>query len=106
MKGGKRGDMLQRYLEHLINSIEKKRKVSIKEFHKTDLNRNEIIESVNCWYENIVKEVKNTPPTYYVRTIEIAEDSKGKIKSISYIYFEKDEELFDSTFVRKTDYES
>ena len=93
--------MQQQYLEHLLTSIEKKRIVSIKEFHKTDLNRNESIEEVNSWYKHIATEVKRNPPTFYVKCIEITEREDSEIQELKYIYFDRTENRYDTTFVKK-----
>lgn len=91
----------QNYLEHLLNSIENKRALSLQEFYKTDLNDKETIEDMNLWYDQIILKVKNKVPAYYVKCIEIVENEAAQIKMINYIYFNHDEELHDVSFVRE-----
>lgn len=95
----------QNYLEHLLNSIENKRTLSLKEFYNTDLNDKEIIEDMNLWYDQIILKVKNKVPAYYVKCIKIVENEATQIQMIDYIYFDKDENLFDTSFIRKVDVE-
>ena len=97
----KRDGILPPYYTHVINSIEKKRFISIKEFYKTDLNSDVPIERVNEWYDIIVLNVKKTPPEYFVKCLEIIEDENGIIVNVNYVYFWQDEEIYDTEFIVK-----
>lgn len=76
----------QNYLKHLLDSIERKRLLSIKEFSRTDLNRNTDLDEVSTWYTNLVIEVQRKPPKYFVRCLTIHENELGQIKRIEYSY--------------------
>ena len=90
----------QHYLEHLLASIEKKRLLSIQEYHKTDLYEDTDIDGVSAWYSEIVSAVRQNPPTFYVRCLQIIENEKGMIKMVEYDYFDCGEcSLGDTTFV-------
>ncbi len=74
------------FLEQLLDNVDKKRQCSLKEFYKTDLNTDNTIETVMKWYNQIVSEIKNAPPTGSVYGLEITEDSIGNVNSIKYLY--------------------
>lgn len=94
----------QNYLDHLLEGIEKKRLLSIKEFTKTDLNRNTELEDVTAWYSKLATMVRSKPPNRYVRCLQIYEDEQGRIKKVDYDYFEPAEaEIGDTVFVIATD---
>ncbi len=92
------------YLDHLLESIEKKRLLSIKEFTKTDLNQTADLEDVTTWYGKLAMLVRSKPPNRYVRCLQIYEDEQGRIKKVDYDYFEPAEtEIGDTVFVIVTD---
>ena len=93
-------DHLQSHLDHLLESIEKKRLLSIQEFSKTDLNRNTDLEEVIAWFIQLVTLVRKSPPNRYVRCLQIFEDEQGRIRKVDYVYFEPTEaEIQDTVFV-------
>ena len=93
-------DHLQSHLDHLLESIEKKRLLSIQEFSKTDLNRNTDLEDVTAWYSQLATLVRSNPPNRYVRCMQIFEDEQGRIRKVDYVYFEPTEaEIQDTVFV-------
>ncbi len=96
------GNSSKQYCQHLLDSVEKKRKLSLKEFGKADLNKHETIENVNQWYNCIAQEIKKKPPTNYVSHLEIQIDENGSIGSIKYNYFSEDAVILDTFFVIKT----
>ena len=75
------------YLDCLLDSINQKRIVSIREFSKTDLYKNFDASSINEWYERIMKFVRKNPPSLYVKKM-IVKQSEEKIVSINYLYTE------------------
>ena len=90
-----------RYLKHLQDSINNSREISIKEFYNTDLNNSSNIEEIMTWYDSIIALVTETPPSYYVKTIILIENKDGIIESVEYVYYKKNEEICDSTFIYK-----
>ena len=93
----------KKYLDYLLECVEKKRTVSIKEFYKTDLNRSTNLDNVNAWYATLVQMIEQNPPHKFVRGLKIYEDNQGKIKVIEYDYSET--EKSDSPEVVFTFYE-
>ena len=78
----------KKYLDYLLEGVERKRTVSIKEFYKTDLNRSTNLDNVNVWYARLVQMIEQNPPHKIVRGLNIYEDSQGEIKAIEYDYSE------------------
>lgn len=75
-------------LAYLLEGVERKRVVSIKEFYKTDLNRTTKLDNVNVWYSHLVQMIERNPPEKFVRGLKIYEDYEGVIKAVEYDYFE------------------
>ena len=95
---GNSNDHRQEYLAHLIQSIERIRKKSIKNQIITDLyTDNELIKSLR-WYHDIVSIVKANPPEYFVKFLIIKQHSEGKM-SIEYCIFNSDEPISDSEII-------
>lgn len=78
----------KKYLDCLLEGVEKKRTVSIKEFYKTDLNRSTNLDNVNAWYARLAQMIEQNPPHKFVRGLKIYEDNQGEIKTIEYDYSE------------------
>lgn len=92
------------YLEHLLNSIEKKRLLSIKEFFKTDLNRNTNLDEVTAWYVELSAWARKNPPRSYVRCMKIKEDQFENIKEVAYEYYDSEnDQIDDVSFVISID---
>ncbi|MBQ9781099.1 MAG: hypothetical protein IJW00_09170 [Clostridia bacterium] len=72
------------YLARLLACIEKKRRLSLREFGKTDLNGDLTPEEVNAWYDGLCTAVRACPPTGYVGGLVIHEDTEGKTMSVTY----------------------
>lgn len=86
---------LDDYLQHVLASIERKRRFSIENAHKTDLyTKEELLEFMN-WFEELSRLVKETPPNGYVRTVNIIESKEGQILSIYYDLLQENETLED-----------
>lgn len=93
----------KKYLDYILEGVEKKRTVSIKEFYKTDLNRSTNLDGVNAWYARLVQMIEQNPPQKFVRGLKIYENNQGEIKTVEYDYFET--EKSDSPEVVFTFYE-
>ena len=97
-------DHSRNHLDHLLDSIEKKRLLSIKEFTKTDLNRDTDLGDITAWYGQLAAMVRSKPPNRYVRCLQIYEDEQGRIKIVDYDYYEPTEaEISDTVFIIATD---
>lgn len=81
----------KKYLDYLLESVEKKRTVSIKEFYKTDLNRSTNLDDVNAWYARLVQMIEQNPPRKFVRGLKIYENNQWEIKAMEYDYSEAEE---------------
>lgn len=86
------------YLEHLIDSIEKQRRFSIENAHKTNLYSNNEFVIYMAWFEDLLNIVKKNPPKGYVRTLLIHQTQHGQIDSVDYELFKKGEEPIDMVF--------
>ena len=93
-------DHSQSHIDHLLESIEKKRLLSIREFPKTDLNRNTDLGDITAWYSQLATLVRSKPPNRYVRCLQIFEDEQGQIRKVDYDYFKPTEtEIDDAVFM-------
>lgn len=75
------------YTQHLLTSIERKRRFSIENAHKTDLYTSDELHDFMDWFNELIKLVMKTPPNYYVRILNIIEGKDGNILSIQYDLF-------------------
>lgn len=76
----------EEYSIHLLNGVLKSREVAIRELPTMGKNHIRHLESIENWYASIINWIKHNPPNYYVKCLEIEEDSYSKIKNISYCY--------------------
>ena len=81
----------QKYFDCLLEGVERKRIVSIREFHKTDLNGNASLENVTQWYFHLTQMLEQNPPKNFVRGLKIYEDEHGNMKSFEYDYCQASE---------------
>ena len=72
------------YLARLLACVEKKRRLSIRELRRTDLNGDLTAEEVNDWYDRVCTAVRAAPPTGYVGCMVIHEDEGGRLLSVTY----------------------
>ena len=75
------------YTQHLLTSIERKRRFGIENAHKTDLYTSDELLDFMDWFNELIKLVMKTPPSYYVRVMNIIEGKDGTILSIQYDLF-------------------
>lgn len=77
---------LKKYLtERLLEAIEKKRELSIKEFGRSDLYDNDNVDEINQWYSQLKSVIEENPPTTYLSSIEIIEQNNNVV-GIEYEY--------------------
>lgn len=81
------------YLNTLIDSINQKRIISIKEFGKADIYEESSTDSTDDWYEKIIECVNGNPPSFCVKKI-IVKQCDEKIISIDYIYAKSSDDFF------------
>lgn len=70
---------------HIIDAMDKKRGLSIKEFGRSDLYKNENIDEINNWYLQLKEHILNKPPISFISSIEIVEKN-NVIVEIKYVY--------------------
>ena len=61
------------YLNQLLEIVEKKRELSIKEYARTDIYSEDDINQVNMWYARLKFLIQQKPPKEIVRSIDIYE---------------------------------
>ena len=84
-------------LERLLNDVEEKRKLSIKEFSRSDL-YNTNVDDVNMWYFQLKTIIIQNPPSGYCKSINIIEKNNSVI-GIEYEYVdENDEDKYETSF--------
>lgn len=84
---------LKRFLtEHLIEAVEKKRELSIKEFGRSDLYDSENVDEVNRWYSQLKEIIIKNPPITYLDSIEVIEQ-KDTVVAIKYHYAEEPKDI-------------
>ena len=75
------------YTQHLLTSIERKRRFGIENAHKTDLYTSDELLDFMDWFNELIRLVLKTQPNYYVRVVNIIEGKDGNILSIQYDLF-------------------
>lgn len=76
-----------RYLNALIEVIQEKRELSLKEFNKTDLIGGVSIDTLSEWYAQLIQQILKNPPKSYVKKL-VVHQKQMEILSIQYIYSE------------------
>ncbi len=77
------------YTQHLLASIERKRRFSIENAHKTDLYTSDDLLEFMGWFDELIRLVIETPPNGYVCVVNIIESKEGRILSIQYDFFQE-----------------
>ena len=99
----KEGEMVGRedsieFLNNLLDAIEYKRQLSIKEFMKTDLNHDIHLEDFKIWYQELVGSILCNPPKNYVKNVYI-EEKDEHVSSVTYEYSDEIIVLEEISFV-------
>lgn len=76
-----------KYTEHLINSISQSKQIAINEVSSLGLNEETGQEKISQWYDKIINWVTDNPPQFYVKYLEIMENTDSAIQKINYLYF-------------------
>lgn len=87
---------LDAYMQHLLASIDKKRRFSIENAYKTDLYTNDDLLEFMSWFDELSRLIKETPPNGYVRVVNIIDNKEGRVISIQYDMFQENEKLRDT----------
>ncbi len=88
----------QEYLTHLIQSIERIKRNSIKKHQVDDLYTDKELLTSLRWYHDIVLFVKANPPKFFVKYLIIKQHGEEKM-SIEYSMFNSDEQIHDSEII-------
>ena len=75
-----------KYLLQLLDEIERLRKNSINNVKKTDLYTKEDISKIIDWYDQLLYVCKAQPPTSWVNSVKIQENSSGCVTLDGYEY--------------------
>ena len=74
-------------LAFLLDAIDRKRQLSIREFGKSDLYRNATLEDLTQWYAQLSASVSKNPPEKPVDAILIFEENSHIVK-VEYRYLD------------------
>ena len=81
----------EKYTQHLLNSVLQSREVAVREIKTLGVDIEQELVRIDNWFSLIEKWIKNNAPNYFVKYIEITEDSASKIAAINYVYFRRNE---------------
>lgn len=87
---------MQIYIDHLVNCINDSREIAEHEFSLQSygsISREEMKE----WYSYVLEWVNRNPPAFYVKYIEVTENYDSKITGIKYVYYDKNELIYEAS---------
>ena len=90
------------YLNQLLEVVEKKRELSIKEYARTDIYSEDDINQVNIWYSQLKLLIHQNPPQKMVKCIDIY-GKENRIVRIQYINADSDDDLVSFRFFYQDD---
>lgn len=92
------------YTQHLFFYLARHYGTVIKQKGKTDIEPPNFVEIVLEWYDNLIKNIYEKEPEFYVKAINVYENGQFDINHIEYIYYLTGEKingvsvnLFDAT---------
>lgn len=81
--------MNEDYLNHLLQSLEKRMSVMRQQAGKSDIEPRNFNETIEAWYGQIKQVISNYPPTYYVSELKVYQ----KDFCIDYLLFEVEDTI-------------
>ena len=75
------------YLHHLLVSLGKQKDIIMSQLGKTDIEPPDYVEKIETWFTNLSKLIYEKPPEYYVKGINIYQNSLCAISYINYKYY-------------------
>ena len=77
------------YINQIYTSLAEHKANALRQYGKSDLDSLDYKENAEEWYSQIIDLVNNNPPEYYVKSINIYQDSSQHVERISYDYCDK-----------------
>lgn len=74
------------YTEHLIQNLNRHKENTIRQQGKCDLETTNYLEKTENLYQTIIGYINQSPPAYYVKSLDIILDEKNLISGIKYVY--------------------
>ena len=74
------------YLNYLFELLEKNKQNVLRQEGKSDIENPSYVEQVEIWYGQIKEYISENHPQYYVKSIDVFQDSQQIIKEINYNY--------------------
>lgn len=84
-KGGS-GMSDKKYLSHLMSTLDEHKRKVLKQEGGSDIESFDYHQKFEKWYMQIIDYINKNPPEYYVKSINVTQDSGQLIKSINYNY--------------------
>ena len=75
------------YIYHLLVSLGKQKEIIMSQIGKTDIEPPDYAEKIEAWFTNLSKLIYEKTPEYYVKGINIYQNSLFAISYISYKYY-------------------
>lgn len=79
----------------ILSVLKGKQDLALKEFDRTDLNKIVHYKTVQRWFLEIQRMIRNKPPAQCVRCLHIYEDGDGNVLRIEYEYTTTGANAFD-----------
>ena len=85
--------MNEDYLDHLLQSLEKRMSIMRQQAGKSDIEPRNFNEIIETWYEQIKQLISNYPPTYYVSELKVYQKDFFNVERIDYLLFEVEDTI-------------
>lgn len=96
----------KKYADNIITALREKYNLAVKEFYNTDLNNTVHHNEIQVWFEKIEEMITKDPPLFFVKRLNIFENSRGNVIRIEYEYYDlNDSSVLESTICIYADIE-
>lgn len=85
--------MNEDYLNHLLQSLEKRMSIMRLQAGKSDIEPRNFNEIIETWYGRIKQLISNYPPTYYVSELKVYQKDFFNVERIDYLLFEVEDTI-------------
>lgn len=85
--------MNEDYLNHLLQSLEKRMSIMRQQAGKSDIEPRNFNEIIETWYGQIKQLISNYPPTYYVSELKVYQKDFFNVERIDYLLFEVEDTI-------------
>lgn len=79
------------YINDLYIKLAKHKENVLNQKGKSDIETQNYYDEVDTWYNQILKIISETPPTDFVKSILVFQDSCQIIKEIKYVYCDEND---------------